>query len=301
MDGIGLVLREPVNSLSEEYPILDKLRPSRILIHARFDGSKAAPRRAQKYDHEMRTLSALDVESSLLVPEEDLKKVIKVLWSRTLFVEVSDDSDSNENVTIDLVTKLLSERPDIKIGIVATLHTLISGKRVVELTNLLLSDNRIFPCPIIGEDALYGMTRLEEFLSFMSVNFPRRTVPFVSYLADDEKADFQSIRGRWSENFPELVFCSLQVAAGIEFTEVQMQTEGELPAPLEGMYVALEPVGLREGPSRNAAVVGNVITGDPYNVVKLQKSMGIQFGKLDNGLWVILEEGPRKFFEKETE
>ena len=299
MDGkLGVILREPVYSNSDDYPILESMKPDRVLIHACFDGSKnAAPRRAQKYDHDMRVLNVLDVESSLYVCERDLKKVLKIFWSNTLFIELDVDAP-NENAMFDLVTKLVGQRPDIRIGLVAPLKSLLSNTRVIEMIKLLLSFDNVFECPLVGN----GVIPIEEELEAARSLRPG-TVPFLFYLTDDERARFSEIRGRFSEAFSEFVFWTPSVAAGIRFTEVQMThtAVAEVTQSKTGRYVALKNIALRKAPSRNAEVTGSIEAGDFCVITRVTpEKMGIQYGQLDSNLWVILKNGQEINFEKET-
>ncbi len=300
MDGkLGVILRESITSLDEEHQILVDMHPDHILIHACFNGyKKATPRRAQKYNHDMRALEILDVESSLYVCEKDLKKILKIFWSNTLFIEL-DDEEPNENAMFEVVTKLLSERPDIKIGLVAPLKTLLSGRRVVEITELLAGFNNVFECPIVGN----GVIPIEEELETARSLRPG-IIPFLLFLTDDERARFSEIQGRFSESFSEFVFWTPSVAAGIRFTEVQMSDTVvvEETQPKTGKtYVALNKVALRQSPSRNASVNGSIEAGDTCEIVKVRAgSMGIQYGQLDTGLWVIMSNAAGTNFEKET-
>lgn len=300
MDGkLGVILREPVFSLDKIHQTLVDMKPDHILIHACFNGSKSVtPRRAQKYEHEMRVLNVLDVESSLYVCEKDLKKVLKVFWSSTLFIEVEEDVP-NENAMFDLVTKLVEKRPDIRIGLVAPLKSWISGPRVIEMTNLLLMVPNTFPCPILGN----GVIPIEEELSHARVNLPNTAVPFLFTLTDDERERFSEIRGRFSDWFSEFVFWTPSTAVGIRFTEVQMThtAVAEETRPKAGKYMALNNVALRKAPSKNAEVTGSIEAGDSCVITKLQAGkMGIQYGLLDSNLWVIFKNGSVSNFEKET-
>lgn len=327
MDGIklGVVLRDSFEAGDEVDLLLQSMPAERIVLDMRFRGkptkSPITPlHHISTFFENVPWLKSIPY--SVLIPsiykhiDHDRRiafglhdEVFSLFPSNLLYLEVSPAIQDELELTREFVTNFLALRPDNRIGIVSGVSSFLGEPFAAQYRSLFGSDERLFPCPII-----VGATSqlVAEPLEASARELPG-SVPFLFQLSLDDRRQLPELLARHEGDFEEIIFWTPWTVQGIDFEEVQMsRRKSIIKKPIQAtigddvpvkIYTAKQPVARRESPSKTAHVKGTIEVDHDYEVVQppiLDNLMGIQYGLLKDGDYVILKEGEIAYFEEKV-
>jgi hypothetical protein len=305
MDGkLAVILRESNLQNSEAQSFIDVI--DEVILYARFNGRKSktinSVYRIEEYPDWCRKKISILIPTDLQTDATATALVDDFLTlypTATIYVD-----SSNENVTNEFVSKLVSLRPEIGIGLINTLFQWSNGEaKDGTLYDTLRISKQVFACPILSEE----VTALDERLLQLSQQMPE-AVPVLLALTDDDKARFSMIQAKLSSSFAKFIFWTPFAMKGIHFSEVQMQIEETdehiiVPNPPADsiVMVAKLPGHFKMAPNIDSKTLGNIEEGQRLNIKRRELGLlGINYGQTDDGSWVILSRGQTIYFVEET-
>lgn len=294
--GLGVILREPFEPGDETFRALQFT--SHIVLFSRFGGlgdSKypvkglfAAQESIDTGIFSGRNYSVFVSTISrgpkfLAALHEDFMRFMDI---KTIYIEVNTmNGDQEFWETKEFVTNLLALRPEVKVGIVSGLYAWKAKEFTSQFDSLLNlgSASQVFPCPLVN-----SMDECEK--------LPVGCTPIIFMLPNEDKQNFSELMARYSDKFAEFIFWRPGAFSGIEIKEIQQMDE----TPTISKFKALYPSAKRVSPSLAAVIRGNLVVGEEYEILEQRDGkMGVTFGKLSDGLWVVLTQGKEVYLEEQ--
>jgi hypothetical protein len=298
---LGTILRESFDNTSEVQSFVNSV--DEVILHAQF-GGKVRKTKRNKFKPVMPVdkASAFITEHpewyskqvSFFVPAGDSPDEFLKFLAHPAFIYFECDESNGKDVTTT-VSKLLSTRPDIKIGLVAPLSSISEATFRMDDSELYGNSN-IYLCPVFGD----GVDSLGQTLSTLSMDMPG-CIPFLLAMSLDDKASFANILSEYEGLFAKVVFWTPFTMHGVSLEKKEVDTRIVIEQPNVTLYEALTPVVRRISPRRGSKSNGPIVrVGEIYRIVGTPVlNMGMEFGQLDTGEWIALSDNGVLYF-KET-
>jgi hypothetical protein len=299
---LGTILCESFDNTSEVKSFVNQV--DEVILHTQF-GGKVRKTKRNKFKPVMPVDKAVafvtehsewySKQLSFFVPAGDSPDEFLKFLAHPAFIYFEYDESNKKDVTLSHVSRILVERPDIKIGLVAPLSNISEATFRMDDSELYGNSN-IYLCPVFGD----GVVSLGQTLSTLSMEMPG-CIPFLLAMSLDDKASFANILSEYEGLFAKVVFWTPFTMHGVSLEKKEVDTRIVPQNPNVTLYEALYPVVLRESPRRGAKCKGTTVrVGNTYRVVGIPVlNMEMEFGQLDTGEWVALSDNGVLYF-KET-
>lgn len=152
--------------------------------------------------------------------------------------------------------------------------------------------------PETGLEDTTGRVQLSDSNGLSEANMDGNARPVLTNSAGQPTASFDDHADReeaQATSLDLLSFSETEIERGVD---EKTFNEKPIDYPIGVSYRAMYVVNLREGASRASKCKGTTQIGSLYRIVETRAAMGVVFGHVDTGLWVILSEGQKNYFER---
>ena len=187
-----------------------------------------------------------------------------------------------------LIEAFLAKQPSLRVGVLASQFCWL-GK----CQELLAVAPNSFPVPIIDDEKM----KLGEIFSLFKTELVNPK-PLIVSLSTDSKIDLPYLLEEYREYIPEIIFWSFFSLRDLNLPALKEVTRKPIAVDeRKNIYVAIHSVGIREGSSLAAGLVGNTKVGLSYELVDIQPPIdGIVWAMIKEGGWVSLSQNGTNLF-----
>jgi hypothetical protein len=207
-----------------------------------------------------------------------------------IYLEPSIDFPESLGAEKRLIETFLEKKPSLRFGVLAS-HYCWLGK----CQELLAAAPNSFSVPIIDDEKM----KLEEIFTLFKTELDNPK-PLIVSLSTKSKIDLPYLLEEFREYIPETIFWSLYSLRDLNLPALKDVTKKPIAVDeRKNVYVARHSVGIREGPSLAAMLIGNTKVSSHYQLCDIQPVVdGIVWAKIKEGGYVTLSQNNTDLFEK---